>query len=137
MSLRYYLYSAVDTNNQPLILVVYSSTDTQKIFVLCHQDQKATTLHLLHYIEHVISTVFDPETQMIYVPKTDGKPVSIPGYLRIDQKFTTYYDSFIDFTTTTAATINLTTTTPYTTSHYQRTEPNKRHHTGEPKAHVH
>ena len=119
MSLRHYLYNAVDPNHQPLIHAVYPSTDSKKTLILCHQDQKAITLHILHNIQHTIATKFILEALSVYIPNTDSKGVYIPGYPRIDNTSTTYYDSLIDLTTKSPATIDLTESTPTVEYHQQ------------------
>jgi len=135
MSLRYYMYSLLNSQNQNLIHAVYQSADDKKIFVLCSRANIESTLQLLHDIENVISRVFEPNALATYAPKnSEGRG----PYVKDHPKMTTMYNSYVDNLIDLTSSVNPQESHMNSTSSYASTvTKNKRHHTGEPKVQVH
>ena len=135
MSLRYYMYSLLNSNNQNLIHAVYQSADDKKIFVLCSRSNTDATLQLLHDIENVISNVFEPEALATYAPKTsDGRGPYVKDHPKMTTAYNSYVNNLIDLTSSVNPQESQISPTP---TYASTVTPNKRHHTGAPKMQVH
>jgi len=132
MSLRFYMYNKMNSDNHNMIHAVYKSADDKKLFVLCSQTNKQETLSFLHNIESTISEVFEPEALPVYVPKSpNGKGPYVKDYPKMTSRYTTYVNNLIDLTSS----VNPQDDTPIppATSYANAVTPNKRHHSGAPK----
>ena len=122
-SLRYLLYNQVNSCNETLIHSVYSSSDVNKIYVLCSEANKNQTLQVLHNLESLIQTTFGQSAIDTYIPRLDGKSPYIPGYPVVTQRCQTTANSLID----------LSAANPQEEDEDQPKPSNKRQHTGLPK----
>ena len=120
-SLRYYLYQAVNNNNETLIHAVYPSVDQMRTFILYHPDKKQDILHLLHNLDQTIATIFSPSAVQHYL--TNGN-LQIQGHPRLNNKTKSYVKTIIDLTGSNPRGQQIPTTQPTLT--------NKRHHSGDP-----
>jgi len=133
MSLRYYMYNMLNAHNHNMIHAVYKSADDKKLFVLCSQNNKQETLSFLHNIESTISEMFEPAALPVYVPKSvNGKGPYVKDYPKMTSRYNTYVNNLIDLTSSVNPQEDH--PTPPATSYASAVTPNKRHHSGEPKA---
>ena len=109
ISLRYFLYQAVDDQNQTIIHAIYPSLDSQRIFVLYHPSQKEKTLHLLHHLDDTITKVFGLQTVQQYVSDPSGK-LRIIGYPHMISDSKSYVEILIDLTGTLPEAVSIDTT---------------------------
>ena len=68
-SLRQYLYELQNKHNQNLIHAVYPASDGKRIFVLCAEHNRISTLKILQNLEAAITTLFEESASSTYFPR--------------------------------------------------------------------
>ena len=95
MSLRYYLYCLQSQRSDNLFHAIYPSADDKKIFILIYPENQREALHILHGLQEIVATLFEPAASSTYIPMLDGRPPYIPGYPVINNRFKTYASTVI------------------------------------------
>jgi len=89
-SLKRILYELVNDEGENLIHAVYPSMDASKLYVLCSEKNKDTTLEHLHKIQSVLDQVFEPgATEVFFNP--EGRP-----YVHNFPVLTDHQNAFVD-----------------------------------------
>jgi len=95
-SLKRVLYEIANENGEPLIHAVYPSMDASKLYVLCSDKNKDTTLEHLQKIESVINQVFAPGATEVYF-NLHEKP-SVQNFPVLTENQNSLVDSIISLT---------------------------------------
>jgi len=86
LSLRRLLYELKDEEGDNLIHAVYPSMDATKLFVLCSEQNKESTLEHLHKIEQTVEAIFGSEALRVFFNPNEGAHVHNYPILSNDQQ---------------------------------------------------
>jgi len=102
MSLRFFLYLCQSKYGTNLFHAVYPSTETNKIYILCSQENMQEALKVLHNVREALATYLSDSNIARILVQHEGQSPYVKDFPKVTGHYVTYANALVDLVQTSA-----------------------------------